>query len=62
MVRHLDQDEREEDGAVHWDTTLPTLKRKFQNQLEDEGKSMNWVEHLYRGSHKTRFEILKKCR
>ena len=61
MVRHRDQNEREEDGGAHWDTILPTLKRKFQNQLEDEGKSMNWVEHLYRGSHKTRFEICENA-
>ena len=61
MVRHRDQDEREEDGGAHWDTILPTLKKKFQNQLEDEGKSMNWVEHFYRGNHKTRFEICKNA-
>ena len=30
MVRHRDQNEREEGGGAHWDTIFPTLKRKFQ--------------------------------
>ena len=53
------KDEREEDGATLWDTTLPTLKKKFLSQLEKECKNTNWVERLSRGSYKTRFEICK---
>ena len=34
MVRHHDQDERETDGARHWDGVLSVLKGKFRNQLE----------------------------
>ena len=36
MVRHHDQDERETDGASHWDGVLSVLKGKFRNQLEEE--------------------------
>ena len=61
IVRHRDQDEREQDGAVHWDTTLLMLKRRFQSQSEDEGKSMDWVKHLQHGSQKTIFEIRKNA-
>ena len=33
-VRHCDQDDREADGAMHWNVKLPVLKGRFQNQLE----------------------------
>ena len=36
VVRHHDQDERETDGAMHWDEKLPVLKGRFKNQLERE--------------------------
>ena len=50
MVRHHDQDERETDGAMHWDVTLPVEK-----EFTDE----DWLHCLYLGSIKTRFEICK---
>ena len=36
MVRHHDQDERETDGAMHWDVILPVSRGRFRNQLEKE--------------------------
>ena len=48
VVRHRDRDEREEDGAMHWDAILPILRKKFQSQLEKESKNRSWVECLYR--------------
>ena len=33
-VRHHDQNERETDGAMHWNVTLPVLKGRFRNQME----------------------------
>ena len=36
MVRHHDQDEREADGARHWDGVLLVLKGRFRSQLEKE--------------------------
>ena len=40
MVRHRDQCEREDDGAMHWDNILPVLKGRFQNQLEKGNSRM----------------------
>ena len=60
MVRHHDQDERETDGARHWDGVLSVLKGKFQNQLDKEFTDEDWLHCLYLGSIKTRFEICKE--
>ena len=59
MVRHHDQDERETDGARHWDGVPSVLKGKFRNQLEKEFTDEDWLHCLYLGSIKTRFEICK---
>ena len=59
MVRHHDQDERETDGAGHWDGVLSVLKGKFRNQLEKEFTDEHWLHCFYLGSIKTRFEICK---
>ena len=41
MVRHHDQDERETDGARHWDGVLSVLKMKFwKNSDADEAESI----------------------
>ena len=57
MVRHHDQDERETDGARHWDGVLSVLKGKFRNQMEKEFTDEDWLHCLYLRSIKTRFEI-----
>ena len=59
MVRHHDQDEREADGAMHWDFILPILKGRFRSQLELEFTDEDWLHCFYLGSVKTRFEICK---
>ena len=59
MVRHHDPDERETDGARHWDGVISVLKGKFRNQLEKEFTDEDWLYCLYLGSIKTRFEIYK---
>ena len=33
MVRHHDQDERDHDGAHHWNTMCPVLLRNFGDQI-----------------------------
>ena len=43
MVRHRDQDEREEDGAMHWDAILPKLRKKFQSQVDKECSDKDWI-------------------
>ena len=57
MVRHHDQDERETDGARHWDGVLTVLRGKFRNQLEEEFTDEDWLHCFYLGSIKTRPEI-----
>ena len=59
MVRHCDGDEREHDGAMHWEAIIPILRRKYQSQLKKECTSKDWIGYLFRGSYKTRFEICK---
>ena len=56
IVRHHDQDEREADGAMHWDVKLPVLKGRFTNQLEKKFTDEDWFHCLYLGSIKTKFE------
>ena len=57
MVRHHDQDERETDGARHWDGVPSFLKGKFRTQLEKEFTDEDWLHCFYLGSIKTRFEF-----
>ena len=47
IVRHHDQDEREADGAMHWDVILPVLKGRFRNQLEKEFTDDDWLHCLF---------------
>ena len=59
ILRHHDQDEREADGAMHWNAKPPVLKGRFQNHLKKESADEDWFHCLYLGSFKTRFEICK---
>ena len=59
MVRHNDQDERETDGARHWDGVLSVLNGKFRNQLEKEVTDDDWLHCFYLVIIQTRFEICK---
>ena len=49
MVRHHDQYEREEDGAMHWDVILPVLKERFQKQLGKEFTNEEWLNCIFLG-------------
>ena len=57
IVRHHDQDERETDGAMHWNVILPVLKGRFRNQMDKEVTGEDWFRCFYLGNIKTRFEI-----
>ena len=59
VLRYHDQDEREADGAMHWNAFPPALKRRFQNPLEKEFTDEDGLHCLHLGSFKTRFEICK---
>ena len=54
FVSHYDQDERETDGAVHWNSINPKLLRAFQKA---RGRTFSdWLRHISEGSNKTRFQ------
>ena len=56
LLRHFDQDERETDGAVHWDTIRPELWRGFWENDAEEFKYSESIDHIHKGSNKVRFE------
>ena len=46
LVRHYDEEERESDGAVHWDTIHPKLLRAFGHQGARDFSEKNWLQHI----------------
>ena len=62
LVRHYDQHERETDGAVHWDSMGPKLRKTFQKVGRHKFSDSDWFLYLYTGSNKTRFKYCKNSR
>ena len=56
LVRHYDHEERETDGAVHWDSSYPKCLRAFEYQGARNFSEKEWLHDVYEGSNKTRFE------
>ena len=56
LVRHYDQEERQSDAAVHWDTTRPKLLRAFADRGARDFSETDWLRHIHDVSNKTRFE------
>ena len=56
MLRHHDQDERDHDGAVHWDTKNPVPQRNFEDKIGRRCTYKDWIEHIHFGSSETKFE------
>ena len=56
LMRHCDQEDRETDGAVHWNTKKPKLQRAFGDKGARKFSDKDWLQHIYEGSNKTRFE------
>ena len=56
MVRHYDQDERETDGAVHWNSMVPKLRKPFQKSGGRKFSDTDWLQHIYEGSNTMRFQ------
>ena len=52
MVRHYDQDERQPDAALHWDTIRQVLLKAFAKHGARDFSEKHWL----RRSNKTRFE------
>ena len=57
LVRHHDQDERETDGAVHWNSMGPKLRKAFQKAGGQQFSDSDWLQYAYEGSNKTRSEL-----
>ena len=62
LVRHGDQDERDNDGAVHWDTMFPKLLKAFGHMGAREFSHKGWLQHIHRGSNKMRFEYCESSK
>ena len=56
MVRHYDQDERQSDAALHWDTMSPVLLEAFAKHGARDFSEKHWLRLFHEGSSKTRFE------
>ena len=59
LERHCDQNEGETDGAVHWKSMGPKMRQAFQKVGGQEFSDSDWIQHIYRGSGKTRFQCCK---
>ena len=56
LVRHYDQDERQPDAALHWDTIRPLLLKAFAKHGARDFSEKDWLRLNHQGSSKTRFE------
>ena len=59
LVRHYDQDERETDGAVHWNSMGPKLRKAFHKAGGRKFSDSDCLQYIYEGSNKTRFQYCK---
>ena len=62
LVRNYDQDERDTDGAVHWNTISSKLMREFGSTGARGFSEKDWLRHIYEGSNKTRFEYCENSK
>ena len=53
LVRHFDQDERQTDAAVHWDSIRPVLLKAFADMGASEFSEQEWIQHIHKGSFKS---------
>ena len=56
LVRHCVQDERETDGADHWNSMVPQLRNAFQKSGGRTFSITDWLHHICEGSNKMRFQ------
>ena len=52
LVRRYDQDEREIDDVVHWNSMCPKLRNAFLKYGSKEFSDTDWLQHVYHGSNK----------
>ena len=56
MVLHYDQDERQSDAALHWDTMRPVLLKAFAKHGAQHFSEKQWLRLTHERSSKTRFD------
>ena len=61
MVRHYDQDERQSDAALHWDTMRQVLLKAFAKHGAQNFSEKHWF-RLCEGSRKTRVECCEDAK
>ena len=49
LVRRYDQDERESDDAVHWNSMVPKLRKAFQKAGGHKFSDSVWLQQFYEG-------------
>ena len=56
MVRHYDQEERESDAAVHWDTIGPKLIKVFGKHGAQNFSERYWIQLIQEGNSEKRVD------
>ena len=56
LVHHVAEDERETDGAVHWISISPKLRKACQKAGGQKFSDTDWLQHIYEASNKMRFQ------
>ena len=62
MVRHNDQDERQSDAALHWDTIRPVLLKSCAKHGARGFSDQQWLRLIHQGSSKTRFDCCENSK
>ena len=56
LVHHIAEDERETDGAVHWISMSPKLRKACQKAGGQKFSDTDWLQHIHEASNKMRFQ------
>ena len=62
LLRHCDQEERDSDGAMHWDSIHSRLLKVLGTRMGPNCSQRDWLRAVHEGSNKTRFEYCKNSR
>ena len=62
MWRHCEQEERDSDEAVHWDSACSRLLSELGSRMGQHCSHRAWLQAVHEGSNKTRFEYCKNSK
>ena len=62
LLRHCDQEERDSDGAMHWDSIHSRLLKELGSRMGRNCSQRDWLQAIHEGSNKTRFEYCKNSK